>query len=79
MISAVRMRGRSLSLPITMEFVPPERRAESAPCHHIPLTRSGDSAESIQLWTCPEEFEDIVKNWLRDMIKRLEEENSTAP
>jgi hypothetical protein len=59
-----------------LEFVPPEKRAESAPCHFIPLTRSGDSIESIESWAGREEFEDIVKSWLRETIKRFEERNS---
>src|ERR1051326_1676914 len=61
---------------VVIEFVPAEHRAESAPCHHIPLTRLGDSAESLESWAGREEFEDIVKNWLRETIESLEERNA---
>ena len=58
---------------VLIEFVPAEHRIESAPCHYIPLTRLGDSAASLESWAKRDEFEEIVKNWLRETIKTFEE------
>ena len=60
---------------LLIAFVPPENRAEPVPCHHIPLTKSGDTVESAQRWANQKELEEAVKSWLRDTIKRLEEEH----
>jgi hypothetical protein len=55
-------------------FVPPERRGESVPCHHIPLTSAGDTVESAERRGNQGEREEVVKAWLRQTIRRLEEE-----
>ena len=68
-------QAHSCNKCVLIAFVPPARRAETVPCHHIPLTRLGDSMESIAGWAGREQSEDIVKNWLRE-IKKLEEEHA---
>ncbi len=57
-------------------FVPPDRRAAKVPCHHIALTPSGDTLDSAERWADQQELEDIVKNWLRSMIRQIEQERS---
>lgn len=59
---------------LLMEFVPPERRAESVPCHHIPLTASGRTVDQLEHAEDQAELEEAVKVWLRKTIQRLEEE-----
>jgi hypothetical protein len=59
-----------------MDFVPPERRHESVPCHHIPLTPSGKTVATIEPGGDQSELEEQVKNWLRETIKRLENERA---
>jgi hypothetical protein len=57
-----------------MELVPLEQRKENIPCHHIPLTEAGDTLDSIYRWGTPEEVEDLLAKWLKDTIRRLEEQ-----
>ncbi len=59
-----------------MNFVPPDRRAEAVPCHHIPLTPAGHTVDSIERWAEQQTLEETVKNWLRVVIKQLEEQRS---
>ena len=56
------------------DFVPPERRAESVPCHHIPLNQAGETVETIDRGDNQQDVEEAVGNWLRATIRRLEEE-----
>ncbi len=55
---------------LLMEFVPPERRSESVPCHHIPLNEAGETVDRISQ---RDNQEEAVTNWLRTTISRLEE------
>ncbi len=64
-----------------IDFVPPEERTESVPCHHIPLDSTGRTIDELESNQNQRETEDAVKNWLRATIKRLEAEklaNTTA-
>jgi hypothetical protein len=56
-----------------MALVPPERRSEKVPCHHIPLTAEGETIHHLERNEKQDAMEDVVKNWLRRMIKILEE------
>jgi hypothetical protein len=62
---------------VLIAFVPSEKREESIPCRYIPMTRLGDTIESMESWAGREQLEDVVKNWLRDRIKKLEEKHIT--
>ncbi len=62
---------------LLMDLVPPERRSESVPCHHIPLDEKGRTVDKIEQRDNQQELEEAVKNWLRGTIKRLEEERAT--
>jgi hypothetical protein len=58
---------------LLMALVPPERRSEKIPCHHIPVTQEGKTVHDLERSETQGEMEDIVKNWLRRMIAMLEE------
>ena len=51
------------------DFVPEEFRTEDVPCHHIPLTRQGDTIVTPQ---SEEELRENVKHWLKRTIARIE-------
>ncbi len=61
---------------LLMDFVPLERRHESVPCHHIPLTPSGKTVATIEQGDNQSDQEEQVKKWLRETIKRLEKEQA---
>ena len=56
------------------DFVPPERRSEIVPCHHIPLNEKGETIDTLELKDNQEKMEETVKNWLRARIREIEEE-----
>ena len=59
-------------------LVPAPQRSNLLPCHHIPLTKAGDTISTVQGWADQDELEDAVRNWLRATIKRLEETQAAA-
>jgi hypothetical protein len=59
---------------LLIDFVPPEHRHESVPCHHIPLTATGKTVATIEQKDDQSEAEEKLKNWLRETIARLEKE-----
>jgi hypothetical protein len=59
-----------------MALVPDPNRSSSVPCHHIPLTQAGDTISTVQGWADQDELENVVRGWLRTMIKRLEEDRA---
>ena len=61
---------------VLMTFVPPERREEEVPCHHIPLTELGVTVDSVERWAHRDELEEILGKWLRKTIRRIEEERA---
>lgn len=71
-------RSHPCSECLLIDFVPPEDRGEVVPCHHIPLTATAETADSIEWGSDQQELEEGVKNWLRDTINRIEHER-TAP
>src|SRR5712691_9535987 len=50
---------------LLIAFVPQDRRNESVPCHHIPLSAQGETVESINRKEDQADLEERVKNWLR--------------
>jgi hypothetical protein len=57
---------------LLMQFVPPERRGEKAPCRHIPLTAEGDSLLQLYRGGTEQEIEEALTNWLQKEIAKLE-------
>jgi len=59
-----------------IDFVSPEHRSESVPCHHIALDAAGDTVEDLETDGGESKAERIVKDWLRARIKELESRKS---
>jgi hypothetical protein len=62
---------------VLMQFVPPDQREKAIPCQHIPLTERGDTLHSIYAWGTQEEIEQVVGDWLRSSIRKLEDEQKS--
>ncbi len=61
---------------VLKEFVPPERRTEDVPCHHIRLNEAGDTIHRLSVVGKQDEAGETLKKWLVSMIKRLEEQRA---
>ncbi len=57
---------------LLMDFVPPEQRGTDVPCHHIPLNAKGETVDSVDRHANQQELEEKVREWLKEMIERLE-------
>jgi hypothetical protein len=58
---------------VLTQLVPAENRGKTIPCRHIPLSPNGDTLKSLYRWASQREIEDVMRNWLRTTIARLEE------
>ncbi len=56
------------------DFVPQEARGEAVPCHHIPMGPRGQTIADLQGDQIA--TEDALRNWLKAMIARLENEQT---
>jgi hypothetical protein len=59
-----------------LEFVDPENRAQTVPCHFIPLNSDGETIEDLELRDNQSHLEREVTAWLRAKIKEIEEERT---
>jgi hypothetical protein len=59
-----------------IEFVPPEGRAADVPCHHLPLSESGETVGTMEEEEDQGRLEEAVKGWLSATIRRLEQERA---
>ena len=59
-----------------LDLVPPERRAEVVPCHHIPLNEAGETVETLEMEDNQQKLEESVKYFLRARIRQIEEERT---
>ena len=59
---------------VLMDFVPEPRRSERVPCHHIPLTSSGQTVESLFDPTDDSKLQDAVHQWLKETLQKLRAE-----
>ena len=59
-------------------LVPPGRRSEVVPCHHIPLNAEGETVETLELKDNQQLTEETVKAWLRAKIAEIEAERARA-
>ena len=57
-----------------MPYVPEGARAESNPCHHIPLDPKGNTIDSLDRGYNRSSVEEAVAVWLRNKIADLEKE-----
>jgi hypothetical protein len=55
-----------------IDFVPPEKRGEAVPCHHIPLNDGGDTVDSIAGSSVDFEVQRAMRGWLRKTIDAME-------
>jgi hypothetical protein len=59
-----------------IDFVSPELRAAAIPCHVIPLNDAGETIEDLELTDNQSKTEEAVKAWLRQEIKRIQQERA---
>jgi hypothetical protein len=64
-------RSRPCSECPLMALVPPERRSEDVPCHHIPLTAEGETIHYLERNDTQDVMEEKVKEWLVRMISLI--------
>jgi hypothetical protein len=57
-----------------IEFVDPENRAEEVPCHHIPVTETGETIEDLEMEDNDARLAAEVARWLRMKIHEIEQE-----
>ena len=62
-----------------MRFVPPDRRDEETPCHHIALNDAGMTVAQLEKAGGQPEIERLLKIWLGETIARIEKERSQEP
>ncbi len=65
-------RSRPCDECLLIDYVPAERRGALLPCHHIPLTESGDTVELIEQRQNRTALENALKLWLRKKIMEIE-------
>jgi hypothetical protein len=61
-----------------MPYVPENARAESNPCHHIPLDNQGNTIDSLDRGYNRNSVEDVVAGWLRAKIAEIENDLTAA-
>src|SRR5918912_3009779 len=59
-----------------IDFVPPDKRDETIPCHHIPLDRTGETVETLEMEDNQQKLEATLKEWLRAKIREMEDERA---
>jgi hypothetical protein len=59
-----------------IDFVAPDHRAESIPCHFIKLNEAGETIEDLELEDNEAKLEREVRDWLRAKIAKIEEERT---
>jgi hypothetical protein len=55
-----------------IQFVPQEKREETAPCRFVPLTEQGQTIEDLYRSGTQIELEEAMKSWLKREIAKLE-------
>jgi len=59
-----------------IEFVGPDDRSQTVPCHFIPLNEAGKTIEELEMDGDEARTENAVKSWLEGKISQLEAERS---
>jgi hypothetical protein len=59
-----------------LQFVSPEHKAESVPCHFIALNTEGETIENLESHEDQAKLERDVRAWLRARIKQIEQERA---
>ena len=55
-----------------LDFVGPEDRSQSVPCHFIPLNETGNTIEEFEMEGNESKMQSVVKSWLEGKINQLE-------
>lgn len=61
-----------------LDFVAPEHRSETVPCHYIPLDKAGDTIEELESEGNELRAQTLVKAWLRTQISRIGTERTRS-
>ena len=61
-----------------LDFVAPEHRTDTVPCHYIPLDEAGQTVEDLEAEDNEAKLERLVRDWLRSRIQELEESQSNS-
>jgi len=69
-------RPHACSECLLSDFVPGSCQEETVPCHHIPLNQVGETVDTMERQYTQSELEQAVKNWLIDMIQRIESDRA---
>jgi hypothetical protein len=59
-----------------IDFVGPQDRSQTIPCHFIPLNDAGNTVEDLELEGNEYRTVNTVKSWLQNKISELEAERS---
>ncbi len=59
------------------QFVPPELREQDRACRFIPLNDNGQTVDSLYRSATQKETEDVLRDWLRREVKRIQTETNT--
>ena len=54
-----------------LDFVPPDNRTETVPCHFIPLNGTGQTVEDLEYEGEDLRAQNLVRDWLRTQINRI--------
>lgn len=63
---------------LLIDFVPDHDRTQDIPCHFIPLDNTGLTIDELEWKENQPATEEMVKNWLRASIERLEAESAAT-
>lgn len=58
------------------DLVPLQYRDQEIPCHHIPLNEAGETVDTMERQYTQAELEEAVREWLRGMIRRIEQDRA---
>ena len=61
-----------------INLVPKNRQQERFPCRHVPLDETGQTLDFLYRTGTEEETYEIVANWLRATITRLQKKSASA-
>jgi hypothetical protein len=59
-----------------LDFVRPEDRSQTVPCHFIPLNEAGNTIEELEMEGNEAKMESAVKSWLQGKISQIEAKGS---
>ncbi len=71
-------RARPCSECHLIDFVRPEDRSQSVPCHFIPLNETGSTIEELEMEGNELRMEHAVRTWLKGKISRLESKSAKS-